>query len=124
MIVLLSGEAGTTSVAEYVATLGIEPRASRMLSGCDTTTPCAHDSACDHLIYKQIYCLRASSISALQPRLWGKLIWANSLAAHDCASNYFRLSRCAPPSDLVGESRLGLGAMIWGIEHVGLPRRG
>ena len=22
-------------------TLGIEPRASRMLSGCDTTTPCA-----------------------------------------------------------------------------------
>ena len=22
--------------------LGIEPRASRMLSGCDTTTPCAH----------------------------------------------------------------------------------
>ena len=23
-------------------TLGIEPRASRMLSGCDTTTPCAH----------------------------------------------------------------------------------
>ena len=25
-----------------VDTLGIEPRASRMLSGCDTTTPCAH----------------------------------------------------------------------------------
>ena len=24
-------------------TLGIEPRASRMLSGCDTTTPCAHE---------------------------------------------------------------------------------
>ena len=24
-------------------TLGIEPRASRMLSGCDTTTPCALD---------------------------------------------------------------------------------
>ena len=23
-------------------TLGIEPKASRMLSGCDTTTPCAH----------------------------------------------------------------------------------
>ena len=26
-------------------TLGIEPRASRMLSGCDTTTPCARESA-------------------------------------------------------------------------------
>ena len=25
-------------------TLGIEPRASRMLSGCDTTTPCARKS--------------------------------------------------------------------------------
>jgi hypothetical protein len=25
-----------------VDTLGIEPRASRMLGGCDTTTPCAH----------------------------------------------------------------------------------
>ena len=25
-------------------TLGIEPRASRMLSGCDTTTPCALNS--------------------------------------------------------------------------------
>ena len=24
-----------------VDTLGLEPRASRMLSGCDTTTPCA-----------------------------------------------------------------------------------
>ena len=27
-------------------TLGIEPRASRMLSGCDTTTPCAQMIAC------------------------------------------------------------------------------
>ena len=53
MLVLLSGEAGTTSVTEYVGTLRIEPRASRMLSGCDTTTPCAHGSACDHLLYKQ-----------------------------------------------------------------------
>ena len=26
---------------KQVDTLGIEPRASRMLSGCDTTTPCA-----------------------------------------------------------------------------------
>ena len=27
-----------------VDTLGIEPRASRMLSGCDTATPCAHSN--------------------------------------------------------------------------------
>ena len=27
---------------ENMDTLGIEPRASRMLSGCDTITPCAH----------------------------------------------------------------------------------
>ena len=26
-----------------LGTLGIEPRASRMLSGCDTTTPRAHE---------------------------------------------------------------------------------
>ena len=29
------------SLTAEVDTLGIEPRASRMLSGCDTTTPCA-----------------------------------------------------------------------------------
>ena len=29
--------------AAQLDTLGIEPRASRMLSGCDTTTPRAHD---------------------------------------------------------------------------------
>ena len=28
--------------SDKLDTLGIEPRASRMLSGCDTTTPCAH----------------------------------------------------------------------------------
>jgi hypothetical protein len=28
---------------ETMDTLGFEPRASRMLSGCDTTTPCARD---------------------------------------------------------------------------------
>ena len=32
-------------------TLGIEPRASRMLSGCDTTTPCAHMSSSAQLRY-------------------------------------------------------------------------
>ena len=31
--------------SQKVDTLGIEPRASRMLSGCDTTTPCARDDA-------------------------------------------------------------------------------
>ena len=40
------------------------------------------------------------------------------------ALNYFHISGVLRPSDLVGESCLGLGAMIWGIEHVGLPRRG
>ena len=34
-------------------TLGIEPRASRMLSGCDTTTPCAQMSGAFHLEVKQ-----------------------------------------------------------------------
>ena len=36
---------------EQMDTLGIEPRASRMLSGCDTTTPRAHasnDASCWH----------------------------------------------------------------------------
>ncbi len=31
----------SNSCVVNVDTLGIEPRASRMLSGCDTTTPCA-----------------------------------------------------------------------------------
>ena len=30
-----------TYISNNLDTLGIEPRASRMLSGCDTTTPCA-----------------------------------------------------------------------------------
>ena len=30
-----------SAVGKQMDTLGIEPRASRMLSGCDTTTPCA-----------------------------------------------------------------------------------
>ena len=37
-----------------VDTLGIEPRASRMLSGCDTTTPCA-------LLYASVKCRRGAS---------------------------------------------------------------
>ena len=35
-------KATTTHPHTNMDTLGIEPRASRMLSGCDTTTPCAH----------------------------------------------------------------------------------
>ena len=31
----------TLGMQQHMDTLGIEPRASRMLSGCDTTTPCA-----------------------------------------------------------------------------------
>ena len=30
-----------SSLHDNMDTLGIEPRASRMLGGCDTTTPCA-----------------------------------------------------------------------------------
>ncbi len=32
---------GAMLIFPVEAALGIEPRASRMLSGCDTTTPCA-----------------------------------------------------------------------------------
>ena len=35
--------AGSNSTSSKVDTLGIEPRAFHMRSGCDTTTPCAHD---------------------------------------------------------------------------------
>ena len=37
---LLTGKIASLE-ATKMDTLGIEPRASRMLSGCDTTTPCA-----------------------------------------------------------------------------------
>ena len=47
-----------------------------------------------------------------------------TLVARGCASNYFHFSGRAPPSDLVRESRRGLGAMFLGIEHVGLSSRG
>ena len=39
-----------------VDTLGIEPRAFRMQSGCDTTTPCALCSSCnqaEHVLRKE-----------------------------------------------------------------------
>ena len=39
---LYSQEAALREIIHPMDTLGIEPRASRMLSGCDTTTPCAH----------------------------------------------------------------------------------
>ena len=32
-----------TCMTVELDTLGIEPKASRMLSGCDTATPCAHE---------------------------------------------------------------------------------
>ena len=38
----VAGPLAMRSGETKVDTLGIEPRASRMLSGCDTTTPCAH----------------------------------------------------------------------------------
>ena len=37
----LSLEKWSIDFMSEMDTLGIEPRASRMLSGCDTTTPCA-----------------------------------------------------------------------------------
>ena len=46
------------SDVEMVDTLGIEPRASRMLSGCDTTTPCALDG------YEP---MRLQNLGSLQP---------------------------------------------------------
>ena len=36
---------------KQVDTLGIEPKASRMLSGCDTTTPCAQLAAMSNAMY-------------------------------------------------------------------------
>ena len=41
---LLTGKIASLE-ATKMDTLGIEPRASRMLSGCDTATPCAHSDA-------------------------------------------------------------------------------
>ena len=38
-----ASQARQRSTRTKVDTLGIEPRAFRMRSGCDTTTPCAHD---------------------------------------------------------------------------------
>ena len=37
-------ERHTWKAAAGMDTLGIEPRASRMLSRCETATPCAHES--------------------------------------------------------------------------------
>ena len=48
-------------------TLGIEPRAFRMRSGCDTTTPCAPRKALSkHLILNLIFLQMCSSIGFLR----------------------------------------------------------
>ena len=52
MTVLLSGGTGIGFIIAQLDTLGIEPRASRMLSGCDTTTPCAHGICCNRDILR------------------------------------------------------------------------
>ena len=44
-------------------TLGIEPRASRMLSGCDTTTPCAQLLLHDFCLPE----IQASALKACMP---------------------------------------------------------
>ena len=77
-------------------TLGIEPRASRMLSGCDTTTPRALESS-QHspgsLIFakrgcgqgqRQTPCALLSSVQAgesLQPDTLGHVAWSAFFAA-------------------------------------------
>ena len=45
-------------------TLGFEPRACRMRSGCDTTTPCALDDVHDASLYKNLNCYAHGGISA------------------------------------------------------------
>jgi len=44
----LNTNSSPPNVASAMDTLGLEPRASRMLSGCDTTTPCALAEHCHH----------------------------------------------------------------------------
>ena len=58
---------GLRATKSNMDTLGIEPRASRMLSGCDTTTPCA--LCCIHLLHmayefipRTIECYRALQV--------------------------------------------------------------
>ena len=46
-----------------------------------------------------------------------------TLVVRECTSKYFHFSGRAPPSDLVRESRRVLGAMLWGIGHVGSSSR-
>ena len=53
-------------------------------------------------------------------RIAGAARATETLVARACTSIIFHFSGSAPPSDLVGESGLGLGAMILGIGHVGL----
>ena len=77
-------------------TLGIEPRASRMLSGCDTTTPRALESpqhSPGSLIFakrgcgqgqRQMPCALLSSVQAgelLQPDTLGHVAWSAFFAA-------------------------------------------
>ena len=46
-------------------TLGIEARASRMLSGCDTITPCALESSRTYLNVEITNCMRMSLVVQL-----------------------------------------------------------
>ena len=49
-------------------TLGIEPRASRMLSGCDTTTPCAQ------LLAQQLCLLEIQAGRLSRRPVWEKMM--------------------------------------------------
>ena len=56
-----------------VDTLGIEPRASRMLSGCDTTTPHALDHTSSMSVLRANQALHAMACQQIQHMLGGNM---------------------------------------------------
>ena len=64
-------------------TLGIEPRASRMLSGCDTTTPCALGRSLTMSMGMCILACGGVEVGrATAEHLLNKAIWALLLEGH------------------------------------------
>ena len=79
-------------------TLGFEPRAFRMRSGCDTTTPCAQmlnakstDITILHIVHKASMRMASMSLAAILAKLPPTLCWMSatrsSLTAKDCKRN-------------------------------------
>ena len=56
-------------------TLGTEPRAFRMRSGCDTTTPCAPCSSCPALMYTIRSARRHGAVSHVRSTGWHAEPW-------------------------------------------------